>query len=499
MIKRIILGASMAVAFAGVAQAQQLPAFPGAEGFGRYTTGGRGGEVYHVTTLDDNETKGTLRHALMQEGKRTIVFDVAGTIFLKKPLRIVNGDLTIAGQTAPGGGICIAGNQFSLNADNTIMRYVRVRVGNEQGGGPDGIGGTDFHRMIIDHCSVSWSVDECCSVYGGEDFTVQWCIFSEPLRFGGHQKGGSHGDGAIFGGARASYHHNLLAHGESRMPRLGPRPGTQTREHVDVRNNVIYNWAGAGCYGFEGMAVNMVNNYYKPGPATPKNNRVGYRIAAPGIRTTRYVTGKDGRPNAWKPMEHVWGRFYINGNVMEGNDDVTRDNWTHGVLEQIDPKTNDGLFNDSIAKAIQLSEPIDYGTITTHSANEAFHRVLEEAGCSNVRDIIDRRIIQETLTGTATFHGSMSDDSRSFPGFIDSQNDVIPAGETSPWPELKATKKELADRKDTDGDGIPDKWEKAHGLNAKEKTDGNLCTLSKEGYTNLEVYLNSLVEIKVPK
>ena len=229
----------------GNVMARDLPAFPGAEGFGRYTTGGRGGKVYHVTTLKDGTQAGTLRYAVMQKGARTIVFDVAGTIFLDRALRISNGNLTIAGQTAPGQGICIARCPVTITAENVIVRYLRFRVGNEGGGEPDGLTCMDSKNVIIDHCSISWSVDETCSVYGGENLTVQWCIVSESLRTAGHSKG-KHGFGAIWGGAKASFHHNLLAHHESRAPRLGPRPSTQDREHVDMRNNVIYNWAGGG-------------------------------------------------------------------------------------------------------------------------------------------------------------------------------------------------------------------------------------------------------------
>lgn len=468
-------------------------AFPGAEGFGRYATGGRGGKVYHVTTLRDGMQPGTLRHAVMQEGARTVVFDVAGTIFLDAPLRIMNGDLTLAGQTAPGDGICVAGRQVSFNGDNTIVRYMRFRIGNDHKGSPDGIGGSDFHNVIIDHCSVSWSVDECCGLYGGNDFTVQWCIFSEPLRAAGHSKGGNHGYGAIFGGARASYHHNLLAHAESRMPRLGPRPGTQEREHLDMRNNVIYNWAGAGCYGGEGMKVNIVNNYYKPGPATPRDSEVGYRIASVNVRTTDYVTGRNGQPNAWKPMEHVWGRYYVSGNVMEGNDDVTADNWSKGFLAQIHNENCDGTFNDSIARAIRLSEPLETDWITTHTAAEAFDLVLAGAGCSKRRDAVDSRVVEETRRGTASLYGSRAPDALSKPGFIDTQYDATPKGTKSPWPLLTSCGEDVSALVDTDGDGMPDKWEKANGLNPDDAADGNAFTLSTEGYTNLEVYINSLI------
>lgn len=472
--------------------AQDLPAFPGAEGFGRYTTGGRSGKVYHVTTLEDGMHEGTLRHALMQKGTRTVVFDVAGTIFLNSNLRIVSGDLTLAGQTAPGQGICIARYPVTINADNVIVRYLRFRVGNEGKGEPDGLGSTDCRNVIVDHCSVSWSVDECCSVYGGENLTVQWCLISESLRTAGHAKG-THGYGAIWGGSKASFHHNLLAHHESRVPRLGPRPGTQDREYMDMRNNVFYNWAGNGCYGGEGMKMNIVNNYYKPGPATPKSQPVSYRIAAIGVRTTRYCYEADGTPNVWQPMEHVWGQLYVDGNLMEGYPDVTRDNWTKGIYEQINNAFCDNTFTEQVKKDMHLTAPLETGIITTHSAQEAYRLVLADAGCSKWRDIIDERIITETRNGTATYIGSITPNAKTVPGLIDLPSDVKPDSAASAWPELSDGGVAADDLKDTDVDGMPDVWELTHGLNPKDASDGGKVSLSKEGYSNLEVYINSLL------
>ena len=471
--------------------ARDLPAFPGAEGFGRYTTGGRGGKVYHVTTLQDGMQEGSLRHAILQEGARTIVFDVAGTIFLDSRLDIKNGDLTLAGQTAPGQGICIARYPVTISADNVIVRYLRFRVGNEGGGEPDGLGSTDCKNVIVDHCSISWSVDECCSVYGGENLTVQWCLVSESLRTAGHTKG-RHGYGAIWGGAKASFHHNLLAHHESRVPRLGPRPGTQEREYMDMRNNVFYNWAGNGCYGGEGMKVNIVNNYYKPGPATPKDKPISYRIAAIGVRTTKYCYHADGTLNVWQPMEHVWGQLYVDGNVVEGHPDVTRDNWTKGIYEQIDNAACDNTFTEQVKKEMRLLLPLETDVITTHSAEEAYYLVLKDAGCSKQRDSIDKRIIKETETGTATYIGSVTKDAKDLPGLIDLPSDVKEEGAAGAWPELSDGGVSAEELKDTDGDGMPDLWEIACGLNPQDALDGTMVSLSKEGYTNLEVYLNSL-------
>lgn len=479
--------------FSQMSKAGDLVAFPGAEGFGRYASGGRGGDVYHVTTLRDGDYEGTFRHAVGQKGARTIVFDIAGTIFLKSNLDIKNGDLTIAGQTAPGQGVCIAGFPVTINADNVIVRYMRFRVGNKGGGEPDGLGGSGIRNVIVDHCSISWSVDECCSIYGGENLTVQWCFITESLRTAGHSKG-KHGYGGICGGAKSSFHHNLMAHHESRMPRLGPHASTQDREHLDMRNNVFYNWAGNGCYGGEGMKVNIVNNYYKPGPATPENSPVSYRIAAIGVRTTRYCTRADGTPNRWKPMEHVWGRFYVDGNVVEGNVEVTEDNWTKGIYEQIDNRECDNTFTERVKKEIRLDAPLETDVVTTHTAGEAYRLVVAYAGCSKERDAIDRRIAEETETGTATYCGSITKDAATRPGLIDLPDDVKPAGANSAWPELNDGNATPGDIKDSDGDGIPDVWEIAHRLDPEDASDGKAATLSKTGYTNLEMYMNGLVE-----
>lgn len=483
-----LFSASMAQPARWTAADNKLPAFPGAEGFGRYTVGGRGGKVYHVTTLQDGEQEGTFRYAVNQKGVRTVVFDVAGTIFLESPLRIKEDSLTIAGQSAPGQGICIARYPITIRADHVIMRYLHLRVGNEVKGEPDGLGGTDQKNIIIDHCSISWSVDETCSIYGNENTTVQWCIISESLNYGGHQKG-THGYGGIVGGNHASFHHNLMVHHVSRVPRLGPRPGTQTREYVDVRNNVYYNWAGNGCYGAEGMKVNLVNNYYKPGPATP-HNKVRYRIISAGVRSKRYCYDKKGQPNVWYPMLHVWGKYYVDGNVVEGCPEVTADNWEKGVYEQLDTASAEGCFSVVTRDTIRLHMPLETGVITTHTALEAYDKVLASAGCSKWRDKIDERIVSETRNGTAAYRGSIGKNADRLPGIIDTPKDVMLPGENSPWVKLLDGGVKPEERLDTDGDGMPDVWEKAHGLNPYDSADGVEATLSSEGYTNLEVYLN---------
>ena len=466
------------------AQAQQqekTPAFPGAEGFGRYTTGGRGGHVYHVTNLNDSGT-GSLRWANSQPGPRTIVFDVSGTIFLKSALRIAN-NTTLAGQTAPGDGICVADYPVTLGS-NVICRYMRFRLGQRQVAyhEGDGLGSMDDNNIIVDHCSVSWSIDECLSIYGGRNLTVQWCISSQSLVNSGHSKG-KHGYGGNWGGAGSSFHHNLIAHHTSRTPRLGPRPGTQTDERMDMRNNVIYNFGGNGCYGGEGMKVNIVNNYYKPGPGSPTGTK-GMRIASINIRTSEYTHHDTATPNQWDVMWHVWGKYFVEGNVNTKYSQVTTDNWTYGMYNQIDANGNDGTYTARTKDTIRLAEPIPFMAVTNHTAEQAYDRVLSYVGASLHRDQLDDIIISDVRQGVATYTGSGNSS-----GFINTQDDVKAGitGADSPWPTLASEQPQP----DSDGDGMPDAWEEQHGLNPNDANDGK--NTDEAGYTMLEHYLNAIV------
>ena len=477
--KKVLLYLLMLMCMPAMAQFEKAPAFPGAEGHGRYTTGGRGGKVYHVTKLTDDGSEGTFRWACNKSGARIIVFDVSGTIYLKSELRLRNGNVSILGQTAPGDGICIADYPFQISSSNVIIRYMRFRLGNRnvkyhEG---DGLGGMDQANIIVDHCSVSWSIDECLSVYGSKNITVQWNIVDQSLVDAGHEKG-AHGYGGNWGGSGASYHHNLLAHHTSRSPRLGPRPSTQTDERMDLRNNVMYNWGGNGCYGGEGMNVNIVNNYYQPGPSTPSGAK-GMRIAAIGIRTTSY-TGHGTNPNEWDKMWHVWGDYYVEGNFNSKYSEVSKDNWTYGIYNQINNSDVDNTFTAVTKDTLRASKPIPYGWVTTHKAYTAYGKVLDYAGASFRRDSHDAYIVNDALKGTAKYTGKGCGT-----GFVNSQD------EAGGWPELKSEAAPL----DTDGDGMPDEWETKHGLNPKGSKDQNLYNLdSKRYYTNIEVYCNSLVE-----
>ena len=474
----------LCMAATGIAAQEKTPAFPGAEGFGRYVTGGRGGEVYHVTSLADDGSEGTLRWALGKSGAKTIVFDVSGTIHLQSALNITIGNVTIAGQTAPGDGICVADYPMAIKTNNVIVRYMRFRLGNNNvlingADGWDAFGGFDQQDWMIDHCSVSWSIDECLSVLGNKNTTVQWCLVAQSLVNSGHSKG-AHGYGGNWGGSGASFHHNLLAHHGSRTPRLGPRPTTQLDERMDMRNNVIYNFGGNGCYGGEGMNVNIVNNYYKPGPGTP-NDKKGYRIAGIGIRTNSYVETYP----AYAPALHLWGKYYVAGNYNSKYSDVNNDNWTYGIINQVDANSCDGTFTAETKDSIKLSEPIEFLLTTTHSAEDAYERVLDYAGACLHRDSFDELMVSDARNGKATYTGKGLSK-----GFVNSQDDNKPADADeswSAWPTLAS--KEAP--KDTDGDGLPDEWEKAHGLDATDPKDGK--TIGADGYSNLENYLNSLV------
>ncbi|WP_163717527.1 pectinesterase family protein [Mangrovibacterium lignilyticum] len=441
----------------------ELPAFPGAEGHGKYTTGGRGGKVYYVTTLEDNSLPGSLRYAVNQSGPRFILFNVSGTIQLKSDLKIENPNITIAGQTAPGDGICLRDYSVSVNADNVIIRYLRFRMGDEAAHEGDAIGGRYHKNIIVDHCSMSWSTDETVSFYVNENFSLQWCIISESLRNSVHDKG-AHGYGGIWGGKNASFHHNLLAHHDSRNPRLGESAGDDfaLTDLVDLRNNVIYNWGGNSCYGGEAMNVNIVNCYYKPGPVTSK--------------TTRIISIDKNKVEGTAVYD-IWGKFYINGNYVYGSTAATEDNWTYGVYNQF--HSSYGTVSDEDKAAMRIDTPHDPGEVTTHTAEKAYKLVLDYAGASLVRDAVDDRIVYDTRNGVATYTDGGNGSTN---GIIDTQSAV------GGWPVLNAT----AAPTDTDGDGMPDVWEEANGLDKDSPNDAQLTTVDGR-YPNIEVYINSLV------
>lgn len=460
-----------------------IAAFPGAEGAGKYTTGGAGGTIYTVTSLADDNSEGTLRWAIERPGKRTIVFAVGGVISLKSQLQIRNGDVTIAGQTAPGLGICLKNYTLRINADNVIIRFIRSRMGDECNTEDDSMNGYQNsypgkRSIIIDHCSMSWSTDECASFYGNTDFTMQWCIISESLTHSIHGKG-KHGYGGIWGGSPATFHHNLLAHHSNRTPRLcGSRYSNRAEmEKVDLCNNVIYNWTGEGAYAGEGGSYNITNNYYKPGPANVAQN-THCRIF------TAYLD--DGKNQQAKGK---YGNFHVAGNYFEMRDNLSSRQKTELNNANADNASSTAFVvkNNEISSLYLLESahfPIldDYSFV--QSAQDAYQAVLKYAGASYMRDKIDNRIVDETKKGTFTHTGSNGGTY----GLIDTQTDV------EGWDEYTSTTSTLVD---TDKDGMPDNWEIANGLNPNDSTDGNNYNLSKE-YTNLEVYMNGLVNSLYP-
>lgn len=466
--------------------AQQL-AFPDAEGYGRYTKGGRGGTVYEVTNLSDAGV-GSFRYGVEASGARTIVFRVSGTIELTRSLNITNGNLTIAGQTAPGDGICIKSKKIVVpasaltsivtlssynlvvDADEVIIRFIRFRPGDEIDntvGAPlsnikfenDGVFGRNHKNIIIDHCSMSWAIDEVASFYDNANFTMQWCLLGESLTASFHPKG-NHGYGGIWGGWGATFHHNLIADNTSRNPRFcGARYHTATAsaELVDFRNNIIFNWGGNSAYGGEGGQQNMINNYYKPGPATKKRGgSQAYRLVSPSISTD--------------PKVDTVSKWYLTGNVMEGNTSVTNNNYKGGGFQ---PDNSDSI----LGLWARYATPFKFADVNTQTALDAYNSVVEKCGASIYRDAVDQRIINQVKTGTATTGGSFGANT----GIIDSPIQV------GGWPVLNSTTAPL----DSDHDGMPDEWEISQNLNPNNASDRN--TVAQDGYTMLEKYLNSIL------
>ncbi|MCH5311172.1 MAG: pectate lyase [Prevotella sp.] len=519
----------VALSTTAVAQ-EKVPAFPGAEGHGRYVTGGRAADgttkVYHVTRLEDDSKEGSLRWALSQPGPRTIVFDVSGYIDLKSDLG-VSSNTTIAGQTAPGEGITLRYRTLVLtNCDNVIIRYIRVRRSQvkDVNDGADATWGRWHKNIILDHCSFSWSIDEVASFYDNMNFTMQWCNVTEALANAGHSKS-AHSYGGIWGGKDVSFHHNFIAHVQNRAPRFnGARYNwtgydktkykhTIEAERVDFRNCVMYNWGnGNGCYGGPGGGyVNIVNNYYKAGPGTKNTTRITQISVAGSTKSTE----DNNFPN-------YASRYYINGNYVTAASKPENYDWTDMNSKHIDGKERLSLINgeyyivdenhyfganekyvknsdDKDCVSLRLEKPIDAGEITTHSAATAYDKILAYCGASLYRDEADLRYVEETKTGTVTYHGNVAlvKNGKTYAtsgteGILDFINDPegVEEPKTASYPELKGETRPAGF--DTDGDGIPDEWEIANGLKPDDASDGNAYTLDNM-YTNLEVYLFSLV------
>lgn len=520
---------TMAAALVSAAALAQAPAFPGAEGHGRYVTGGRGGRVVHVTNLNDSGT-GSFREAV-KSGKRIIVFDVAGVIALKSDLKIAD-NITILGQTAPSPGITL--RYYTVQpGSNNIIRFLRIRRGQEKNinDGADATWQRNKTGIIFDHCSFSWSIDEVASFYDNNNFTMQWCTVAESLTNPGHSKG-AHGYGGIWGGKLASFHHNFLGHLMNRGPRFnGARYGwtgyTSNQdyatykwknpvqaENVDFRNSVIYNAQGT-CYGGPGGGqINIVNNYYKAGPSQGLKETTlnGLKVdvstgkergSQDRITLVTLSTSSNSDKNHPEFFD-MTSRYFINGNTTEttkGSATKNKD-WKGISYDKGIPSLNGeyyspdakNFYGDNVAHVtisgkscvkIKMDAPAPTGDVTTHSADEAFSKVLAYSGASLYRDEIDARYMEEAKTGTAKYKGSITQS----PGIIDKVADV------NGYTEANFGKGSRPADFDTDNDGIPDAWETANGLNPNDASDALTYSLDEKGYyTNLEVYANSLVE-----
>ena len=500
----------MAAAFScATAFADDVPAFPGAEGHGRYVTGGRGGKIVHVTNLNNSGT-GSLRAAVSGNDKKIVVFDVSGIIALSAEL-IIGDNTTIAGQTAPTPGITV--RYFTMRpGNNNIIRFIRFRRGEEKNvnDGADATWQRNKTNIIFDHCSFSWSIDEIASFYDNRSFTMQWCTLGEALANPGHTKG-EHSYGGIWGGKGASFHHNFLCHMQNRAPRFcGARYAWEgydktkyanpiQAEIVDFRNCVMYNWGnGNGCYGGTGGGqINIVNNYYKAGPGTANKTRV----------TQVSVANSSNADDS--PYMGYASRYYINGNYVAAAKVPQNYDWK-GVIFDSGLTTIDGeqcipddkhLYGDNVTYyknsagkdfvRVKMDSPVEKGTVTTHSAEAAYEKVLSYCGASLYRDNVDARYMEEAANGTTTYIGSATKTG-------DGKTVVHRAGIIDYVKDQGEYVLETGSREagfDSDNDGMADAWETANGLNPNDASDAKTYTLDSKGwYTNLEVYCNALVE-----
>lgn len=457
----------------GICQ-ERTPAFPGAEGYGKYVTGGRGGDVVYVTHLKDNTDiwgagyAGSFRAALETPGNHpiTIIFKVGGVINPQAMLECSRSNVTIAGQTALGDGICIRGRGIQFSGNNIIVRHMRFRVGDEVLQNDPALTFSNGKNAVFDHCSFSWSTEENVNITDVDSITLQWCINSESLYQSSHPKG-ARGYAAQWGGMNSSYHHNLLVHHNSRMPRQNGSRNEDKLVTWDYRNNVHYNWGNNGAfYGGEVDLMdgfchsNLINNYYIPGPATTTDKGSQY-FCAPSL-------------GMFDPPIYGYGLWYLEGNVMYDNPDKTNDNFS-------------GLSGPEEHKASSIFE---VPPVTTTSAEQAYIDVLEDAGATLPRlDSIDMRIINDVKTLTATFGGAFG----TAKGIIDSHMSTKPDGAGPDWDAwaIYSTVDKSQAPVDTDEDGMPDWWETAKGLDSLDINDGKALADDNSGYTNLEIYLNS--------
>ena len=508
----------------------QAPAFPGAEGHGRYVTGGRGGKIVHVTNLND-KGEGSFRQAVNGSTKKIVVFDVAGVIPLASDLTI-GANTTILGQTAPGPGITL--RYYTVRPEgNCIIRFIRFRRGQEKdvNDGADASWQRNKTGIIFDHCSFSWSIDEVASFYDNNNFTMQWCTIAESLTNPGHSKG-AHGYGGIWGGKLASFHHNFIAHVMNRGPRFcGARYGWTgytanydydtykwenpvQAENVDLRNCVMYNAQGT-CYGGPGGGqINIVNNYYKAGPSKSlkKTTQNGISVSVSNgstrgnqeIITTVSLSTSGNADSKHPELYDMTSRYYISGNttVTTANKKTANKDWNGIKYDSGIPTLNgvrytpdaNNFYGDKVPHTtvsgkscvkIKMDSPAPTGLVTTHTADNAYNMVLKYCGASLYRDDVDARYMEEASTGTTKYKGSITKSD----GIIDLVSDVN--GYTE---ETFGTGKH-PEGFDSDNDGIPDEWETLNGLNPNDASDALTYTLDTKGYyTNLEVYANSLVE-----